>query len=156
VTEGNGSVGYRSCKKRRTVLSTPLVRPVSHRHQPAPSSPFSGNPTDASFEAELLARTRHCQLFLFDHTASSLPRALSTPASLPIAFGEFYSARDVSSSVNEHDYWDSRGTTQRSHFKPYHIADFDAHATGDKIKTYTLESLMRQNGARPRVCRFIN
>ncbi|KAN0141570.1 Methyltransferase domain containing protein [Lactarius tabidus] len=104
-----------------------------------------GSPADASFEAELLARTRHCQLFVFDHTASSLPRSLTTPASLPIALGEFYSA-DVSTSENDHDYWDSRGIAQRSHFKPYRIAGFDAHASGDNPKTYTLESLMRLNG----------
>jgi hypothetical protein len=121
-----------------------------HHQQLCHLTPLSGSPADASFEAELLARTRHCQLFVFDHTASSLPRALSTPTPLPIAFGEFYSAWDVSSSpANEHDYWDSRGTAQRSHFRPYRIAGTDAHATGDNPKTYTLESLMRQNGAPP-------
>ena len=153
MTEGNGSVGYRSCKIRRTVLSILLVRPC-HRHQflGHVDSPSSGSPADASFEAELLARTRYCQLFVFDHTASSLPRALSSPASLPTAFSEFYSTWDVSSSESEHDYWDSRGTSQRAHFKPYRIANFDAHATGDNPKTYTLESLMRLNGApEPRV-----
>lgn len=105
-----------------------------------------GSPADASFEAELLARTRHCQLFVFDHTASSLPRSLTTPASLPIALSEFYSASDVSTSDNERDYWDSRGIAQRSHFKPFRIAGYDAHGTGDNPKTYTLESLMRMNG----------
>lgn len=107
-----------------------------------------GSPADASFEAELIARTRHCNLFVFDHTAPSLPRALSAPASLPTALGEFYAAWDGSGSrsENERDYWDSRGAAQRSHFKPYRIAGFDAHAAGDNPKTYTLESLMRQNG----------
>jgi hypothetical protein len=109
------------------------------------SSP--GSPADASFEAELLARTRHCQLFVFDHTGRSLPRALSTPASLAPTLGEFYSAWDASSpESDEHDFWDSRGIAQRSHFKPYRIAGFDAHASGDNPKTYTLETLMRQNG----------
>ncbi|KAI9430441.1 methyltransferase domain-containing protein [Lactarius indigo] len=105
-----------------------------------------GSPADASFEAELLARTRHCQLFVFDHTASSLPRALSSPASLPTALSEFYSAWDVSSPENEHDYWDSRGTAQRTHFKPYWITGQDAPAAADKPKSYTLETIMRQNG----------
>lgn len=148
--EGNGSVGYRSCKKRRTVLCILLVR-LSRHHQPlrhvdACHSP--GSPADASFEAELLARTRHCQLYVFDPTASSLPRSLTSPGSLSTTLSDFYSAWDVSSSDNERDYWDSRGIAQRSHFKPYRIAGFDAHATGDNPKTYTLESLMRQNGAR--------
>ncbi|KAH9957261.1 methyltransferase domain-containing protein [Lactifluus volemus] len=89
-----------------------------------------GHPASASFEAELLARTRHCQLFLFDHTTSSLPSALSSPTSLPSALGEFYASLDAS----------------RAHLKPYRIANFDAHAMGDSPKTYTLESLMRKNG----------
>ena len=154
-------MGYRSCKKRRTVLCIPLVRP-SRRHQPSRHVDAcypTGSPADASFEAELLARTRHCQLYVFDPTASSLPRSLSSPASLSTALSDFYSAWDVSSSDNERDYWDSRGIAQRSHFKPYRIAGFDAHATGDNPKTYTLESLMRQNGARAPliyVCQFIN
>ncbi|KAH9061855.1 methyltransferase domain-containing protein [Lactarius vividus] len=105
-----------------------------------------GSPADASFEAELLARTRHCQLFVFDHPASSLPRALSAPSSLPTALGEFYSAWDVSSPENERDYWDSRGTAQRTHFKSYRITGQDAPATADKPKSYTLETVMRQNG----------
>ncbi|KAI0290328.1 methyltransferase domain-containing protein [Multifurca ochricompacta] len=73
-----------------------------------------GTPDYASFEAELLARTRHCQLFVFDHTAR--------------------------------EYWDSRGTAQRAHFKRYRVAGYDAQATNDSPKTHTLESLMRQNG----------
>jgi hypothetical protein len=106
----------------------------------------TGHPASASFEAELLARTRHCQLFLFDHTTSSLPSALSSPTSLPSALGEFYASLDASSHNEELDYWDSRHTTQRAHLKPYRIANFDAHAMGDSPKTYTLESLMRKNG----------
>ena len=146
-------MGYRSCRKRKTVLSILLVRPRSS----SLSSTFFfeytcrlGSPADASFEAELLARTRHCQLFVFDHTSMSLPRALTTPTSQPIALGEFYSsAPDVD---DEHDYWDSRGIAQRSHFKPYRIAGYDAHAAGDNPKIYTLESLMRLNGALCTTC----
>ena len=124
--------------KRFILIFFVLRQHVSHR---------LGSPADASFEAELLARTRHCQLFVFDHTASSLPRALTTPSSLPIALGEFYSAASASDMDDEHDYWDSRGIAQRSHFKPYRIAGYDAHASGDNPKIYTLESLMRLNGA---------
>jgi len=106
-----------------------------------------GSPAEASFEAELLARTRHCQLYVFDHTAWTLPRALTTPSTLPPTLSEFYSAWDASSpESDEHDYWDSRGIAQRSHFKPYRIAGFDAHGAGDNPKMYTLESLMLQNG----------
>jgi hypothetical protein len=47
---------------------------------------------------------------------------------------------------NKLDYWDSRHTLQRAHFKPYRIAGFNAHGASDTPKTYTLESLMRQNG----------
>ncbi|KAF8466812.1 methyltransferase domain-containing protein [Russula ochroleuca] len=105
-----------------------------------------GPPADASFEAELLARTRHCQLFIFDHTASALPRGLSTHATSSAGFDEFYAPLDTLNYDNKLDYWDSRHTLQRAHFKPYRIAGFDAHGAGDTPKTYTLEALMRQNG----------
>jgi hypothetical protein len=109
--------------------------------------PFStGPPADASFEAELLARTRHCQLFIFDHTASSLPRGLSTHATSPARFEEFYAPLDTLNYDDKLDYWDSRHILQRAHLKPYRIAGFDAHGAGDIPKIYTLESLMRENG----------
>ncbi len=75
----------------------------------------TGPPSDASFEAELLARTRHCQLFMLNYD-------------------------------DKLDYWDSQHILQRAHFKPYRIAGFDAHGASETPKTYTLESLMRQNG----------
>jgi len=105
-----------------------------------------GPPAEASFEAELLARTRHCQVFIFDHTASALPRGLSAHVTLPAGLYDFYAPSDASDNDGELDFWDSRHTLQRAHFRPYRIAGFDAHGTGDSIKTYTLESLMRQNG----------
>lgn len=111
-----------------------------------PFTPPTGPPADASFEAELLARTRHCQLFVFDHTASALPRGLSTHTTSPVGFDEFYAPLDTLNYENKLDYWDSRHTLQRAHFKPYRIAGFDAHGVGDTPKTYTLEALMRQNG----------
>ncbi|KAI0049038.1 hypothetical protein FA95DRAFT_1489947 [Auriscalpium vulgare] len=74
-----------------------------------------GSPADASFEAELLARTKHCQLYLYDPSSSSPPRGP----------------------------WDSRG---RVHFHRWGVAGFDAHASSDKNKFYTLQSLMRANG----------
>ena len=112
----------------------------------APFYLSTGPPSDASFEAELLARTRHCQLFIFDHTSSSLPHGLSTHATLPAQFDEFYAPIDTLNYDDQLDYWDSRHILQRAHFKPYRIAGFDAHGAGDTPKTYTLESLMRQNG----------
>ena len=149
MTVGNGFVDYPSCRKKRTVLSIPLVhsdpRHPPSRHVDPCSFPPTGPSTDASFEAELLARTRHCQLFIFDHTASALPRRLSTPVTSPAGFHEFYAPLDALNYDNL-DYWDSRHTLQRAHFKPYRIAGFDAHGTGDTPKTYTLEALMRQNG----------
>ena len=131
------------------MLSIPLVHsdpchPPSRHVDPCPFS--TGPPADASFEAEVLARTRHCQLFIFDHTASSLPRGLSTHATLPARFDEFYAPLDTLNYDDKLDYWDSRHILQRAHFKPYRIAGFDAHGAGDTPKTYTLESLMRQNG----------
>ncbi|KAI0270467.1 methyltransferase domain-containing protein [Gloeopeniophorella convolvens] len=107
-----------------------------------------GPPADATFEAEVLARTRHCQLYVFDHTASALPRALASPAALPSVLGEFYTPWAPGDGADgERDYWDARGTSQRAHFKPVRVAGFDAHAAGDVPKTYTLQSLMRANGA---------
>jgi hypothetical protein len=152
VTVASGSAGYLGCRKRRTVLSIQSVRmrdPVVNVRNPLilPLSPCpTGNPADASFEAELLARTRHCELFIFDHATSSLPSALSAPASLSSALGEFYAPWDALNHNDELDYWDSRRITQRAHVKPYLIAGIDAHAMGDSPKTYTLESLMRKNG----------
>jgi len=65
---------------------------------------------------------------------------------LPAGLYEFYAPLDALDNDGEFDFWDSRHTLQRAHFKPYRIAGFDAHGTGDAIQTYTLESLMRQNG----------
>jgi len=151
---GNGSAEYPGYKRPKTVLSIPSVH-MDPRHQPSrhvdPCSPHflplhTGPPGEASFEAELLARTRHCQLFLFDHTASALPRGLSTSATLRAGLDSFYGPLDASNYNEDLDYWDSRHIWQRAHFKPYRIAGYDAHGMGDKPKTYTLESLMRQNG----------
>ena len=150
----NGSAEYPGYKRQKTVLFIPSVH-MDPRHQPSrhvdPYSPHflplhTGPPGEASFEAELLARTRHCQLFLFDHTASALPRGLSTSATLRAGLDSFYRPLDASNDDEDLDYWDSRHIWQRAHFKPYRIAGSDAHGMGDKPKTYTLESLMRQNG----------
>jgi hypothetical protein len=150
---GNGSVGCPSYKKLRNVLSIPSVqihphrRPSRHADSHSPySSLLSGPPGDASFEAEMLARTRHCQLWIFDHTTFALPRGLSAGATLQTGFDSFYAPLDTSDYDKDLDYWDPRQTWQRAHIKPYRIAGFDAHGTGDKPKTYTLESLMQKNG----------
>jgi hypothetical protein len=58
----------------------------------------------------------------------------------------FYAPLDTSDYDKYLDYWDPRQTWQRAHIKPYRIAGFDAHGTGDKPKTYTLDSLMQKNG----------
>jgi len=77
---------------------------------------------------------------------SSLPRRLSAHATLPPGLDEFYASLDALNNDEEFDYWDSRHTPQRTHFKPYHVAGSDAPRTGDTPRTYTLESLMRLNG----------
>ena len=151
MTVGNGSVGYHGYKKLGTVSFIPSVH-MHPRHQPSrhvdPCSHhfLTGPPGEASFEAELLARTRHCQLWIFDHTMSALPRGLSAGATLRTGLDSFYPPLDASDYDGYLDYWDSRHTWQRAHLGPYRIAGFDAHGMGDKPKTYTLESLMRRNG----------
>jgi hypothetical protein len=92
------------------------------------------------------ARTCHCQFFIFDYTMSTVPRGLSTHATSPARFDEFYAPLDMLNYDGKLNYWDSCHILQRAHFKLYHIAGFDAHSAGDTPKTYTLESLMRQNG----------
>jgi hypothetical protein len=150
VTVGNGSVGCPSYKKLRNVSSIPSVQMHPHRRPSRHVLPLlfssSGPPGDASFEAELLARTRHCQLWIFDHSTFALPRRLSAGATLQTGFDSFYAPLDTSDYDKDLDYWDPRQTCQRAHIKPYRIAGFDAHGTGDKPKTYTLESLMQKNG----------
>jgi|SRR6267142_3142707 len=160
---GNGSVGYLGCKRLRTASSIPSVH-MHPLHQPSRHvdmcSPhflphFTGPPGAASFEAELLARTRHCQLWIFDHTTSNLPHGLSAGATLRTGLDSFYAPSDASDYDEDLDYWNPRHTLQRAHLRPYRIAGFDAHGMGDKTKTYTLESLMRQNGVLIFVLYFI-
>jgi hypothetical protein len=93
VTVGNEFVDYPSWRKKRAVLSIPSVRslviPLRNTLVRA-SFPYPTGPsTDASFKAELLARMRHCQPFIFDLTASALPRRLrvSTLATAPHRLG---------------------------------------------------------------------
>jgi hypothetical protein len=151
---GNGFADYPGYKMLRTVLSIPSVhmdlrRQLSRHVNPSSRHllPFpTGPPGEASFEAELLARTRHCQLFVFDHTAWGLPRGLSAGATLRTGLDSFYAELDAPNYDEDVDYWDSRHTWQRAHFMPYRIAGFNAHGTGDRPQTYTLDSLMRQNG----------
>jgi len=84
----------------------------------APSLP-TGPPAEASFEAELLARTRHCRVT--HHRTHWI-----TTASLISGI---------------------HATLQHAHFMPSRIARFDAQGTGDTEQSYTLEPLTRQNGA---------
>ena len=111
----------------------------------------TGPPREASFEAELLARTHHCKLFLFDHTASALPCGLLTSATVRAGLDSFYGPLEVL-TYEDLDYWDSCHIWQRAHFKSYCIAGSDVHRMGDKPKTYTLESLMCQNGVSVFLC----
>ncbi|KAI0055268.1 hypothetical protein BV25DRAFT_1833324 [Artomyces pyxidatus] len=91
-----------------------------------------GSPADASFEAEVLARTEFCQLFLYDPSSSSAPRALTRQDNLDLA------PEDV-----EDGPWDAHG---RVHFKRWGVAGWEAHGPDDKVKLYTLQSLMKANG----------
>ncbi|KDQ49958.1 hypothetical protein JAAARDRAFT_42446 [Jaapia argillacea MUCL 33604] len=71
---------------------------------------------ESSFEAEVLERTKHCQIWGYDFTTESfgpqIPRLLRS----------------------------------RAHFKPWGLGTKDAHGSGDVQKMYTLESLMKMNG----------
>ena len=99
----------------------------------------------ASLKAELLARTRHCQLFIFSHVTSAIPLRLHHQG-----LHEFYASLDTL-DYNKLDYWDScrtRHTAARSlqtvlyrwFRRPW------SRSPGDTPKTYTLEAAMPQNG----------
>ena len=56
-----------------------------------------------SFEAELLARTRHCQLWTFDQTTSTLPRGPSIGARTGL--DSFYAPSDASDYSEDLECW---------------------------------------------------
>ncbi|OBZ73450.1 hypothetical protein A0H81_06660 [Grifola frondosa] len=71
---------------------------------------------ESSFEAEILTRTRDCEIWGYDFSVT--------------AFGPEI----------------SKGEVHRTHFFPYFLAGTDSHGEDDTPKRYTLESLMRMNG----------
>lgn len=71
---------------------------------------------DSSWEAEVLSRTQHCQIWGYDATHSK--------------FGS-----TIMSSLS-----------RRTHFSKYQLGPKDSHGPDDDPKVYTLETLMKLNG----------
>ncbi|KAH8079822.1 methyltransferase domain-containing protein [Cristinia sonorae] len=71
---------------------------------------------ESSFEAEVLERTQHCQIWGYDFSVRSFGPQIPT-----------FSLR-------------------RTHFKAYGLSGKDSHGPQDKPKMYTLQSLMEMNG----------
>jgi len=75
-----------------------------------------GTNYESSWENEVLARSRNCQIWAYDSTTGSYgPRV-------------------------------DRGNHHRVHFQRFGLASIDAHGPQDSPKAYTLESLMAANG----------
>ncbi|OCH89385.1 hypothetical protein OBBRIDRAFT_794339 [Obba rivulosa] len=73
---------------------------------------------DSSFEAEVLSRTKHCQIFGYDYTANGFGSAVPRTAA----------------------------ARARTHFEKYGLGAADSHGPGDDPKMWTLRSIMRANG----------
>lgn len=131
----------------------------------------------SSFESELLSRTKHCQVWGYDFTLSSFGDEINNPHSSDFSrfFAQpvqgFYSSDPLSpSSQDDHvgeeagemgkaqegkgaregkEYWNDAGRTlkQRAHFKSYGVAGKDVAPTSEAPPMYTIESLMKMNGA---------
>ncbi|CCM04155.1 uncharacterized protein FIBRA_06317 [Fibroporia radiculosa] len=71
---------------------------------------------ESSFEAELLERTRHCEVWGYDYTARGFGRAVRS------------------------------GLRPRTHFARLGMGASDSHGPSDEPKMWTLQSLMRENG----------
>ncbi|KAI0791012.1 methyltransferase domain-containing protein [Abortiporus biennis] len=71
----------------------------------------------SSFEAELLSRTKHCQIYAYDPRSKGL-------------------GWDVPKSLKR----------SRTHFKPFQLAEYDAYGPTAETKLWTLKSLMAANG----------
>src|SRR6266581_2254272 len=82
---------------------------------------FLGINHESSFEAEVLANTKYCQIWGYDHSVSS--------------FGP-----EMTNSLRH-----------RAHFHAYSLAGQDKHGPNDNPPMYTLESLMRMNGTSAKV-----
>ncbi|KAF9816976.1 hypothetical protein IEO21_03741 [Rhodonia placenta] len=71
---------------------------------------------DSSFEAELLSRTGHCEVWGYDYVAPGFGRAVT------------------------------RGLRPRTHFARLGLGASDSHGPADEPKMWTLRSLMKANG----------
>lgn len=78
---------------------------------------------DSSFEAELLQRTRHCEIWGYDYTVKSFGSQIP------------------------------RSDRHRTHFAKVGLGAADSHDKGDDPKLWTLKSLMKANGERQVVCK---
>jgi len=72
--------------------------------------------TESSFEAELLAETKHCKVWGYD-----------------------FSVKGFAKQIPSHQL-------HRTEFHPYGLAGFDRAASGTEPAMYTLKSLMKMNG----------
>jgi len=82
---------------------------------------FLGINHESSFEAEVLANTRHCQIWGYDFSVNS--------------FGP-----EITNSLKH-----------RAHFHAYGLGGQDKHGPNDNPPMYTLESLMKMNGTSAKV-----
>ncbi|EMD32703.1 hypothetical protein CERSUDRAFT_87731 [Gelatoporia subvermispora B] len=73
---------------------------------------------DSSWEAEMLSRTRHCQIYGYDYSANG--------------FGSFVPR--------------TAAARARTHFEKATLGPSDSHGPEDSPKMWTLRSLMRENG----------
>lgn len=80
---------------------------------------FVGINGESSFEAEILERTNHCQIWGYDFSVRSFGPQIPTLSSY------------------------------RTHFKAYGLSGSNSHGPNDKPKMYTLQALMDMNGAFP-------
>ncbi|KII83775.1 hypothetical protein PLICRDRAFT_46956 [Plicaturopsis crispa FD-325 SS-3] len=71
---------------------------------------------ESSFEADILSRTRHCEIWGYDFTVKSFGPQID------------------------------RAHKHRTHFHPYGLSGVDAHGPEDASPMYTLGSLMKMNG----------
>ncbi|THH14036.1 hypothetical protein EW146_g6247 [Bondarzewia mesenterica] len=113
----------------------------------------------ASFESELLARTRNCQVWGYDFTTTRFGPEVTNPhkadSDWRAYFAEpvetFYSddgGEEVEIEGERKEYWSDKGhlLERRTHFKSWGVAGKDAPETSDTPQVYTIESLMRMNG----------
>ena len=86
---------------------------------------------DSSFEAAVLQRTRHCEIWGFDWVAGGFGKQVGKVE------------KDASGVLGV----GGAGVRGRVHFVKVGLGAEDSHAKGDDPKLWTLRSLMRENGA---------